>query len=81
MDKSIQYKQFTIIISEQDPTIAKPSTDYEWQAYENDGFGVHKGTYRYEVRDAYGNTLINDEFDMWDYESCLENTKRDIDAI
>ena len=74
------YKDYTIIIEEQEPSVTKPETEEEWDKHFETHGGETKGTHRYKVLDKEEVIINEDDTDMWDTQACMDNAMADIEA-
>jgi len=75
-----EYKDYTIIIEEQEPSVPKPETEEEWDKHFETHGGETKGTHRYKVLDKEEVIINEDDTDMWDTQACMDNAMADIEA-
>jgi hypothetical protein len=75
-----EYKDYTIIIEEQKPSVTKPQTEEEWDKHFETYGGETKGTHRYKVIDKEEVIINEDDTEMWDTQACLDNAMADIEA-
>jgi hypothetical protein len=53
-----EYKDYTIIIEEQKPSVTKPETEEDWDKHFETHGGETKGTHRYKVIDKEEVSLL-----------------------
>jgi hypothetical protein len=75
-----EYKDYTIIIEEQKPSVPKPQTEEQWDKHFETHGGETKGTHRYKVIDKEEVIINEDDTEMWDTQACLDNAMADIEA-
>ena len=75
-----EYKDYTIIIEEQKPSVPKPETEEQWDNHFETHGGETKGTHRYKVLDKEEVIINEDDTEMWDTQACLDNAMADIEA-
>jgi ATP-dependent protease HslVU (ClpYQ) ATPase subunit len=68
-----KYKDYTITIEKQKPSVKKPETEEEWDKHFETHGGETKGTHKYKVEDSEGIIINEDNTEMWDTEACLDN--------
>jgi hypothetical protein len=76
-----EYKDYTIIIEEQKPSVPKPETEEQWDKHFETHGGETKGTHRYKVLDKEEVIINEDDTEMWDTQACLDNAMADIEEV
>ena len=75
-----EYKDYTIIIEKQKPSVPKPQNEEQWDKHFETHGGETKGTHRYKVIDKEEVIINEDDTEMWDTQACMDNAMADIEA-
>ena len=80
-EKIQNYKDYTITIEAQKPSVPTPQTDKEWDEIFDKHAGEIKGTHKWTIHDKDGKLLDQDDQNMWDTQACLDNEMNEIEHI
>ena len=75
------YKNHTIIVSEQTPSIDKPKNQEEWDKLYKVYGSECLGTHNFEIKNKNDNVIFSSKFNMWNDKACIDNAIQKIELI